>query len=61
LLGEEGHRWEENILKLNEVEVFFAGNVFLAAATLSYLGPFNGQFRDNLIDSWKRFAREYEF
>jgi len=30
--------------------------VFLAASSLSYLGPFNGQFRDILKTTWKDFA-----
>jgi dynein heavy chain len=60
LLTDEGKRWEENILKLAEDEVYFAGNVFIAAATLSYLGPFNGSFREDLIDTWKRYALEYD-
>jgi dynein heavy chain len=58
LLTDEGKRWEENILKLTDDEVFFAGNVFIAASTLSYLGPFNGSFREDLIDTWKRYALE---
>lgn len=60
LLTDEGKRWEQNIVKLKDDEVYFAGNVFIAAATLSYLGPFNGQFREELVDTWKRYALDHD-
>ena len=60
LLGSEGKRWEEKLKELKAIEVYFNGNIFLAAATLSYLGPFNGVFRDNLLKVWKGFAKEGE-
>lgn len=60
MLGSEGKRWEEKTKELSAVEVYINGNVLLAAATLSYLGPFNGIFRENLITVWKKFAKEGE-
>lgn len=33
------------------------GNVFLSAATISYLGPFTGAYREPIIKLWKeKFA-----
>ena len=58
LLTDEGKRWEENIKKLSADEVYFVGNVFVAAASLSYLGPFNGQFRSELVAKWMQHAAE---
>jgi dynein heavy chain len=31
---------------------FYNGNVFIAAASLSYLGPFSGQYRKELETTW---------
>ena len=28
------------------------GDVFLAAAQISYMGPFTGAYRDQLVDRW---------
>ena len=52
LLGEEGKRWEEQLKAMDEEKVYFTGNVMLAAASLSYLGPFTGKYRDELIKQW---------
>lgn len=29
------------------------GDVFLSAATISYLGPFTGAYREPIINAWK--------
>jgi len=29
------------------------GNTFLAAASISYYGPFTGIFRDKMVQVWK--------
>ncbi len=36
------------------------GNVFLAAGTISYLGPFTGAYRNELIYGWLNKMREVE-
>jgi dynein heavy chain len=42
--------------------VYFNGNVFLAAATLSYLGPFNGIFREKFTkDGEVNYSEDYSF
>ncbi len=52
LLGDEGERWEASV-GVMEVEIEkLIGNVFIAAASISYVGPFTGFYRDILIDQW---------
>ena len=58
LLADEGVRWEENLQKLNSDIEFILGNVFLSAASVSYLGPFTGVYRKNLITYWVEKCRE---
>ena len=45
-------------MTLQHEEQFFAGNVFIAASSLSYLGPFNGSFREMLVTNWKELAEK---
>ena len=42
---------------MDQEQAYFTGNVFLAAATLSYLGPFTGRYRERLIRQWIRSCR----
>jgi len=53
LLGDEGERWEQTVIELQKEQVYFKGNVFLAAASLSYMGPFTGTYRDELVKDWQ--------
>ena len=53
LLEEEGIRWKEQIEGIAVELLKVIGDVFLSAATISYLGPFTGQYRDPVIDGWK--------
>ena len=41
-------------------KIYFTGNVFLAASSLSYLGPFTGKYRDELIKQWIYHCRKRE-
>jgi hypothetical protein len=36
---------------------FIAGDVFLSCAELSYLGPFSGAYRDDMIKLWLSYAK----
>jgi len=48
-------RWADTISEIEEVEQFLAGDVLLASAFISYIGPFTKQYRDRLIqDHWVR-------
>ena len=58
LLGEEGKRWEQQLKTMDEEKIYFTGNVMLAAASLSYLGPFTGRYRDELIKQWIRSCKK---
>lgn len=37
---------------MQKEQVYFKGNVFLAAASLSYVGPFTGKYREELLSEW---------
>ena len=52
LLAEEGVRWKETVIELKERELSLTGDVFLAAASISYLGPFTGIYRKQIQDDW---------
>ena len=41
-----------HVLVLSQKLIVAAGDVFLAAAFISYLGPFTGAYRDKLLQTW---------
>lgn len=45
-LGSELDRWSQSIIDLGEYLKLIIGDVLLASAFVSYVGPFNKQFRD---------------
>ncbi|CAD8108771.1 unnamed protein product [Paramecium sonneborni] len=49
LLADEGIRWKDQIKLIEQVLQQIIGDVFLAASTVSYLGAFTGQYREQLI------------
>lgn len=53
LLEEEGIRWKEQIENIAQELNELIGNVFLSAATISYLGPFTGAYREPILHGWK--------
>lgn len=40
LLGDEGERWLQTVEELNKELEMLIGNVFIAASSISYMGPF---------------------
>lgn len=40
LLGDEGGRWLDTVALLNKEQEMLIGDVFVAAAQISYMGPF---------------------
>ena len=50
-LGSEGARWEQSIVELRATLDILPGDVLLAAAFVSYIGPFNKRFRAVLMDT----------
>ena len=52
LTGDEAKRWQVTVgIMSDEIEDLF-GDVFLAAAQISYAGPFTGIYRKELLDIW---------
>ncbi|OHS95209.1 Dynein heavy chain family protein [Tritrichomonas foetus] len=55
-LGDEGIRWAHKIEEYKEEVTTVVGDVLLAAAFVSYAGPFTRPFRERLVeDIWKPF------
>lgn len=59
-LGSESERWNQAIIDLGEKLIVVTGDVLLASAFVSYVGPFNKKFRDMItndrfLDFFKKF------
>jgi dynein heavy chain, axonemal len=49
LLKDEGERWKESV-EIKKIQIVkLIGDVFIAAASISYIGPFTGTYRNYLI------------
>ena len=58
-LGSELDRWSQSIIDLTEYLKVIIGDVLLASAFVSYVGPFNKKFRDKIIyDNFIHFFKE---
>jgi dynein heavy chain len=58
-LGDEGERWKIKIAEYEEEKTSVVGDVLLAAAFVSYSGPFTRAFRERLLDDiWRPFLVE---
>ncbi|KAE9225132.1 hypothetical protein PF004_g12006 [Phytophthora fragariae] len=53
-LSVEGARWKESVASLAESILALIGDTFLAAACISYYGPFTGGFRQRIVDHLQR-------
>jgi len=51
-LADEKVRWAESIGTLTNAVNKVTGDVFIAAASVSYYGPFTGQYRNALVKQW---------
>jgi len=49
-LGSEQDRWSQSIIDLGEQMTYVIGDVLLASAFVSYVGPFNKKFRDIIMN-----------
>ncbi|KAL0241591.1 hypothetical protein GEMRC1_006826 [Eukaryota sp. GEM-RC1] len=57
-LSSEKVRWSESVESLKERDINLVGDVLLAAAFVSYIGPFDRQFRHSLLDDdWIPFLK----
>jgi dynein heavy chain len=54
-LGSELDRWSQSIIDLTEYLEVIIGDVLLASAFVSYVGPFNKSFRDKIIADFVTF------
>ncbi|KAG3118423.1 Dynein heavy chain 6, axonemal [Phytophthora idaei] len=57
-LSVEGARWKESVASLAESILALIGDTFLAAACISYYGPFTGGFRQRIVDQWVTQTQE---
>lgn len=48
----ESVRWKETVEILAEDLTLVIGNVFIAASSASYYGPFTGTYREELVEKW---------
>ncbi|RLN61335.1 hypothetical protein BBP00_00005467 [Phytophthora kernoviae] len=55
-LDDERIRWKGSIELLKQEGNAMLGDSFLAAAYMSYLGPFDGSFRDRMLRRWENVA-----
>jgi dynein heavy chain len=51
LSGEKG-RWEASLIELDDQYEKLTGDCILAAAFMSYCGPFPSEYRESLIGNW---------
>jgi len=51
-LAGEKTRWEATLIDLDETYINLIGDCMLAAAFMSYCGPFPSEYRDSLIANW---------
>jgi dynein heavy chain len=57
-LGSENVRWQANVIVMKSDSSLLVGDVLLASAFLSYIGPFTKPFRDLLLyDTWVPYLR----
>lgn len=47
-LADEKVRWESNVVRMGQEKLTMIGNTLVAAAFVSYIGPFSFSFRKNL-------------
>lgn len=55
-LSDERVRWKHSIEQLKDEGKAIIGDSFLAAACISYLGPFDGHFRAKILSHWVSYA-----
>jgi len=50
-LGSESTRWAQSIIDLDDKIGLIIGDVLLASAFVSYVGPFNKKFRNEIMNN----------
>ncbi|EGR31243.1 hypothetical protein IMG5_115030 [Ichthyophthirius multifiliis] len=51
-LADEQIRWKETVGVLGEQIKLLIGDVFIAASSVTYYGPFTGTYREELVQQW---------
>uniref|UniRef100_A0A8C4M1C9 Dynein axonemal heavy chain 1 n=1 Tax=Equus asinus TaxID=9793 RepID=A0A8C4M1C9_EQUAS len=59
-LSDERVRWQETVENLEHMLDNIFGDVLVAAGFVAYLGPFTGQYRTVLYDSWVKKLTEHQ-
>jgi dynein heavy chain len=54
VLAMEKVRWQEQITQLEERVRSLIGNALLSASAINYFGPFNTEFRDELLQDFQK-------
>lgn len=49
-LGSESERWNASIIETGEAIEVVSGDVLLASSFVSYVGPFNKTYRDEIMN-----------
>lgn len=60
LTTEEGENWKATVTLLKEETTKLVGDIFLAAASISYIGPFTGIYRDRVTTALLAKLQEYK-
>jgi dynein heavy chain, axonemal len=56
-LGSEQDRWAQAIIDKGNLLEVIIGDVLLASSFVSYVGPFNKQFRDKILSEFVNFFK----
>ena len=59
LTKDEGENWKETVTILNNDMIKLIGDTFLGTASISFIGPFTGVYRDMIVNEWKEKLIEF--
>lgn len=59
VLAIEKVRWQEQLTQLEEQVRLLIGNALLSAAAINYFGPFNSEFRSDLMKSFQKVLMDH--
>lgn len=60
LTSDEAENWKNTVHDLKENMIKLIGDIFLATASISYIGPFTGIYRDKILTPWTKKLAEYK-
>ncbi|KAF6028262.1 hypothetical protein EB796_013428 [Bugula neritina] len=59
-LADEKGRWEESVERLEREIDLIVGDVLISSGAVAYLGPFTGEFRNEMMSNWLKKLGETE-